>query len=244
MAFVKIDKEILNSYCFANPNHLKVWIWLLVKANYKSGFCPLKIGKGYITVKVERGQLLFGRFKAEDELKLDGSMIYRILKSFEEQEQIKVESNNQYSLITIRNYDVYQNNNTEDEQPINNQRKTNKQPTENKRVADEPDMNTSKEELEEIEEIENKEEKIDYSFNSENFKQAWFEWVKFRKEKRKSLTPSTIKKQNEFLSKFTEEVAISIIERSITNGWIGLFELTPELINGKPIVKKAIQPYF
>lgn len=154
MAFIKIDKEILNSYCFANPNHLKVWIWLLVKANFKSGFCPLKVGKGFITVKVERGQLLFGRFKAEEELSLDGSMIYRILKTFEEQEQIKVESNNQYSLITICKYDVYQNNNTEDEQPKNNQRAANKQPTENKRVANELDMNTSKEELEGIEEIE------------------------------------------------------------------------------------------
>lgn len=145
MAFIKIDREILSSYCFANPNHLKVWIWLLVKANFKKTFASLKIGKGYITVKVERGQLIFGRFKAEEELGLDGSMIYRILQKFEEQEQIKIEANNQYSIITICKYDVYQNNKSDIEQPTDNQRTTNEQPTNNQRTADELDMNTSKE---------------------------------------------------------------------------------------------------
>lgn len=148
MAFIKIDREILSSYCFANPNHLKVWIWLLVKANFKKTFASLKIGKGYITVKVERGQLIFGRFKAEEELGLDGSMIYRILQKFEEQEQIKIEANNQYSIITICKYDVYQNNKSDIEQPTNSQRTTNGQLTESQRAADELDMNTSKEGLE------------------------------------------------------------------------------------------------
>ena len=145
MAFIKIDREILSSYCFANPNHLKVWIWLLVKANFKKTFASLKIGKGCITVKVERGQLIFGRFKAEEELGLDGSMIYRILQKFEEQEQIKIEANNQYSIITICKYDVYQNNKSEIEQPTNNQSATYEQPTDSQRTADELDTNTSKE---------------------------------------------------------------------------------------------------
>lgn len=160
MAFVKIDREILNSYCFANPNHLKIWIWLLVKANYKKTFASLKIGKGYITVKVERGQLLFGRFKAEEELNLDGSLIYRVLKIFEEQEQIKVESNNQYSIITICKYDSYQNNNQETEQPTNNQRTSDEQPTENQWKTGEQQVNTSKEGLEYKEYKESKEDII------------------------------------------------------------------------------------
>jgi hypothetical protein len=154
MAFIKIDREILSSYCFANPNHLKVWIWLLVKANFKKTFASLKIGKGYITVKVERGQLIFGRFKAEQELGLDGSMIYRILQKFEEQEQIKIEANNQYSIITICKYDVYQNNIVDIEQPTSSQRTTIEQPTQSQRTADELDMNTSKEGLEGKEEKE------------------------------------------------------------------------------------------
>lgn len=70
----------------------------------------------------------------------------------------------------------------------------------------------------------NKKEEIIYAFSSETFKKCFNDWIKFRKEKRKSLTPSTIAKQNEFLLKYSENIAIQIIEKSITNGWVGLFE--------------------
>jgi hypothetical protein len=152
MSFIKIDRDILSSYCFANANHLKIWLWLLVKANYKKAFVPLKIGIGYTTVEVNRGQLLFGRHKAEEELGIDGSLIYRVLNKFEELGQINIVSNNQYSIITICKYDTYQSYDKDDEQPLNNQRTSNEQPMNNRRTTDEQQMNTYKEELEEIEE--------------------------------------------------------------------------------------------
>ena len=153
MSFIKIDRGILESYCFANANHLKIWVWLLVKANYKKGFIPLKVSRGYTTIEVNRGQLLFGRFRAEEELGIDGSLIYRTLVKFEELGQITIQSNNQYSIITICKYDTYQYYDKDDEQPMNNQRTTDEQPTNNQRTTDEQPMNTYKEELEEIEEI-------------------------------------------------------------------------------------------
>lgn len=159
MAWIKIDKGIIDSYCFANANHFKIWIWLLLKANYKRSYANMNVGNGTTTVMVERGQLLFGRMKAEEELGLDGSMIYRAIKKFEELEQIKVESNSKYSIITICKYDSYQNNLQDDEQPMSSQRTTNEQPTNNKRTASEQQVNTSKEVLEVKEEIEYKEEK-------------------------------------------------------------------------------------
>jgi hypothetical protein len=98
-----------------------------MKANFKKTYIPLAVGKGVITIEINRGQLIFGRFKAEEELGMDGSMIYRTLKKFEELEQISIQANNQYSLITICNYDSYQNNNCDSEQPMNNQRTTDEQ---------------------------------------------------------------------------------------------------------------------
>ena len=157
MAFIKIDRELLNSYCFANANHLKIWLWLLLKANYKKSFVQLKIGVGYTTIEVDRGQLLFGRFKAEEELGIDGSMIYRTLSTFEKLEQIKIQTNNQYSLITICKYDSYQSYDKDDEQPTNNQRTTNEQQVNSRRTAGEQQVNTSKEDKEYKEVKENKE---------------------------------------------------------------------------------------
>lgn len=145
--WIKIHRSILESYAFANPVSLKVWVWMLLKANYKTSFVPLKIGKGTISVKVERGQFIFGRFKAEEELNLDGSMIYRQLKKFEELEQIKVESNNQYSVITICNYEFYQSKSDKNEQPTNNLRTADEQQMNKTRTAGEHSI----EELEVIE---------------------------------------------------------------------------------------------
>lgn len=145
--WIKIHRSILESYAFANPVSLKVWVWMLLKANYKASFVPLKIGKGVISVKVERGQFIFGRFKAEEELNLDGSMIYRQLKKFEELEQIKVESNNQYSVITVCNYEFYQSKLDKNEQPTNNQRTADEQQANKTRTAGEHSI----EELEVIE---------------------------------------------------------------------------------------------
>lgn len=151
MAFIKIDKEILNSYCFSNPNHLKIWIWMLVKANYKKCFVPINSGRGISTIEVDRGQFIFGRFKAEEELNLNGSLIYRTLQKFEELGQINLQSNNQYTIITICKYDDYQNKNDKNEQQINNERTTNEQSLNNERTIIEQSLNTSKEVLEDKE---------------------------------------------------------------------------------------------
>lgn len=237
MAFVKIDKEILNSYCFANPNHLKIWIWLLVKANYKKTFAPLKIGKGYITVNVERGQLLFGRFKAEEELGLDGSLIYRVLKIFEEQEQIKVESNNQYSLITICKYDSYQNNNQETEQPTNNQRTTDEQPTENQWKTDEQQVNTSKEGLEYKEVKEDK-----YAIPE---KHDFLEYVKSVYDKLgKSFTEYSVSAELKYDSWVINGWKDGN-DKKIKNWKSKINNTIPYLVaNAKQPIQKANQPYF
>lgn len=75
------------------------------------------------------------------------------------------------------------------------------------------------------------------------FKIQWDRWVVFRKEKGKTLTASTAEAQKKFLAGFPEETACRIIEQSILNGWVGLFEIknTPNGSNAnqKPSTSKA-----
>lgn len=108
MAWIKLHKELLDSHCFANPISLKIWIWLLMKANYKKSFSYVAIGNGGVTVEVDRGQLIFGRFKAEEELNIDGSTIYKQLLKMEKLEQIKLEPTNYYTLVTVLKFNDYQ----------------------------------------------------------------------------------------------------------------------------------------
>ena len=62
------------------------------------------------------------------------------------------------------------------------------------------------------------------SLDTDAFKAAWQEWITYCKEKRKTLTPSTIKKQILRMEELGPEQAVVEINRSITNNWSGLAE--------------------
>ncbi|WP_332457495.1 hypothetical protein [Petrimonas sp.] len=144
--FIKLYRQLLDSEIFASPIGLKIWIWCLLKANYKSKFIPLKVGKGETIIEVKRGSFVFGRHKASQELDINGSMIYRWIKKFEEIGMIEIDVNNQYSIITISKYDEYQQQIDDDDQPMNNQRTANEQPmnTTKKDKKDKKDKNSNK----------------------------------------------------------------------------------------------------
>lgn len=54
---------------------------------------------------------------------------------------------------------------------------------------------------------------------------VWNEWVDFRKEKKKTLTITTIRKQIQFLGGRGDPEIIAILNQSMQNGWTGLFNL-------------------
>lgn len=105
--FIKLNRDILDSYVFAHPTALKIWIWLLLKARWKDGFSTIDVGNRSLVVEVKRGQMIFGRFKAEQSLDIDGSTIYKWMQKFQDNELINIDSNNRYSIITVCEYDSY-----------------------------------------------------------------------------------------------------------------------------------------
>lgn len=131
--YILLSRGILDSDVFASQKLLKIWVWCLCKANFKDKSFPLKIGKGETIVKVKRGSFIFGRNKAEEELFIDGSTIYKSIHKLKEFNMIEIDSNNQYSIITVNNYDTYQNSEnykvTSKEQPSNNQVTSKEQPS-------------------------------------------------------------------------------------------------------------------
>ncbi len=132
---ILLARGILNSQVFAHQTALKIWIWCLCRATFKERFVSVKIGKGETTVKLKPGEFIFGRFKAEEELGIDGSTIYKWMQKFANPDfgMIKIESNSQYSIISICNWQTYQQINgkkvTTKEQPKNNQVTTEEQPS-------------------------------------------------------------------------------------------------------------------
>ncbi|MFH0756348.1 MAG: hypothetical protein V2B15_03575 [Bacteroidota bacterium] len=131
LGYIMLHRKLLNSQVFANPVKLKVWIWCLLKANFKSKYVSLKISNSYTEVKILRGQFIFGRNRSADELNMKGSTVWSFLKGFERTKMLEIKSNNHYSIVTVCNYEDYQKASvislTTNQQPINNQ--TNTKPT-------------------------------------------------------------------------------------------------------------------
>ncbi len=130
--WIKLYRELLVSEIFASEKGLKIWVWILLKANHKSRFFTVKIGRGEKTIKIERGQFLFGRFKAEDELSIDGSTVYKWIKKMEAMGMIGLDSNNHYTILTVCNFNAYNNISNEEvtaiKQPLNSNQTAIKQP--------------------------------------------------------------------------------------------------------------------
>lgn len=70
-------------------------------------------------------------------------------------------------------------------------------------------------------------------------KKAWGAWEQHRKEKKKTLTPTSKKLQLKLLEENKDD-HVQIIKNSITNGWTGLFPLRGELKKITP--PKYIEP--
>jgi len=125
IGFIKLHRTLLESKVFANEKSLKIWIWLLLKVTFEKRFVPISVGRGTTPVELLPGELIFGRFQAEESLCIDGSTIYKKLKEFENDGMITIKSNTHYSIITICNWETYQglkdNEVTANEQQSNNE---------------------------------------------------------------------------------------------------------------------------
>ena len=59
--------------------------------------------------------------------------------------------------------------------------------------------------------------------NSTKFEAVWREWIEYRKQRRSSLTECTIRRQIHKCEELGHDRAVAAIERSIENGWVGIF---------------------
>lgn len=127
--WVKLHRCLIDSYVFANPTTLKIWMWILIRATNKKRFVPVTVGKGTVNVELLPGQFIFGRFKAEEELNIDGSTIYKHIQKLKDSENINIESNNHYTIITVCNWLTYQSKDEEDNHESNSQVTAKEQPS-------------------------------------------------------------------------------------------------------------------
>lgn len=131
--WIKLHRKLKNSLVFDNPDLLKVWIWCLLKATHDDYIQMI----GLQEVELEKGQFIFGRKVAANELKMSESKTYRLIKKLETMQNLNIKANNKYSIITIANWELYQFDENKNEQQFEQQMN-------NKRTTNEQQMNTNK----------------------------------------------------------------------------------------------------
>lgn len=129
--WIKFHRRTLeNPIACKDADYLAVWIYLLANATHAD------IQKTFAGNKVtlKPGQLITGRKKiagflaGSDKKTNKESKVTRILKAFENEQQIEQQTCNQNRLITILKWELYQSREQQIEQPVNNERTTSEQP--------------------------------------------------------------------------------------------------------------------
>ena len=145
---------------------------------------------------VKRGQFISSLGNISSATGITIQQIRTILKKLEKTNEIKVKSTSQFTIVTICKYECYQ-----DEEETTNKLTTNHQQTTNKQSTT------------------NKNEK-----KEKNEKEVILDsWIEYRKSAKKTLTQQSIKSILVKMENYTNEQCKFVINKSIEQGWQGLF---------------------
>lgn len=123
IGYIKLSRRLLSNPIFKKPAYLSVWLYLLLNAQHQESSFIWNNKKQILGV----GQLLTGRKKIAQITGLAESQIYKILKYLELEQQIEQQKTTKYTVITIVNWDRYQQKEQQKEQQRNNRVTTKEQ---------------------------------------------------------------------------------------------------------------------
>jgi len=122
--YIKLHRTLLSNPIAKKPEYAWLWATLLLKATHKE----VRFIWNEETVTLKPGQFITGRKQLSSETGISESKVYRILKYLKNEQQIEQQSNNNYTTITILNWEKYQDSEQQIKQPVNNGRTTDEQP--------------------------------------------------------------------------------------------------------------------
>ena len=125
--WIKVHRKMLdNPVVFKDPDHLAVWMYLLLEATHQD--YPKMFGGNKVILKP--GQLITGRKVISEKTGVEESKVKRILKLFKSEQQIDQQAERYGSLISILSWNEYQNCDQQTDQQV-----TNECPTSDQRVT-------------------------------------------------------------------------------------------------------------
>lgn len=224
--WIKLHRQILdNPIVCKDADYFAVWCYLLLNATHQNKDAVFA-GKKII---LHPGQLITGRKSIQEQFDINESKVQRILKFFENERQIEQQTCNRNRLISIINWNLYQDFEQQNEQPVNNERTTDEQPVNNQCTTDEQQMNTNKNER--IKECKNE-------INNPPIEPDWHErfspamgakldeWLAYKAERREKYKPQGLKtlinKAEKEVATYGEAAVMDVIDSSMSSGYQGI----------------------
>jgi hypothetical protein len=133
VGWIRLHKKLIGWGWYADGNTLRVFLHLLLTANYKPS--------EFLGRTIDRGQAVFGLQSLADVLKLSVRQVRVALEHLKTTGEVTIETTNRFSIATLVKYSDYQCSDADDDKP--NDKPNDSQMT-NKRQTDDKRMTTSK----------------------------------------------------------------------------------------------------
>lgn len=211
--YIKLHRQFLSWEWYRDANTLRVFLHLLLNVSHKDfKYC----GK-----ELKAGQLITGRKKLAAELKMTEQEIRTAIAHLKNTGEINQQSTSQYSIITVKNWKLYQE---------INQQSTSNQPL---------NKNVKKDKL--LHNLSNEE-------NFQNLSSEWWEllkdWLEYKQAKKQSYKNERSLRAfiNKLLKLSNGDLlkAKGIIEESMANNWNGIFEVNKPAKNSLKVVSTGM----
>jgi hypothetical protein len=201
--WIKLHRQILDSLVFQDEKIFRVWIYLLLRANHADTILLLSGKK----TAVKRGSLITGRRSLSEAVNIPQTSLERILKFLCEEKMIGQQTSNKNRVISILNYDSYQN-------------------LDNKRTTDGQQMDTDKKNKELEEDKKSKPKKyFDFSLWPELPEpELYQEWVAHRRKLKIPINQRVINATGKQITLASQSgfTVSQCLQTAIDSGWKGL----------------------
>ena len=128
--YIKLHRKLLNWEWYKDANTTRVFLHLLLIANYGES--------RYRGVKIHPGQAVIGRRSLSNALGLSEQQVRTALEHLKSTNEITIKSTNKFSVVTVVNWDLYQCDGEESTNKSTN-KSTNDQPTSNHTIRNKED---------------------------------------------------------------------------------------------------------
>lgn len=202
--WIKVHRAMMDHAIWPNEWLVKLFLWCIFKANYQEG--------NHLGTPVKRGQFITGRFTAAEELGVNPSRWVRGMERLEFLGCISLEPNTKWTLVTVCNYETYQ-------EALSDDRTLSEQQTNNKRTLEKEGKKGRNNKAAAPPVFE-----IPQTLQDERFIAAWGTWMAHLKEKRKPLGQIAGNQQLKKMEAIGLVRALAALEHSTSNNYTGIYE--------------------